>query len=275
MKTLYISDLDGTLLNQNAELSEYTINTLNRLIANGMNFSVATARTAATSVFMLENVKINVPVVLMNGVLVYDIRINQYIKKEMLSNENIEQILTAMNKVNQTGLMYALSGDELIVYYERICNKAMQNFIDERVHKYNKKFLKIDAFANADTGIIYFCYMDNGENIHRLYDEIKMIDGLHIEKYQDIYSNDDLWYMEVFSETASKYKAVQFLRQQYDFDRIVGFGDNLNDLPLFTACDECYALSNAKDEVKEKATAIIGMNYNDGVAKWLEKNYDS
>jgi hydroxymethylpyrimidine pyrophosphatase-like HAD family hydrolase len=46
-KTLCISDLDGTLLNKNAELSEYTADALNDLIAKGLRFSVATARTAA------------------------------------------------------------------------------------------------------------------------------------------------------------------------------------------------------------------------------------
>jgi len=53
---------------------------------------------------------------------------------------------------------------------------------------------------------------------------------------------------------------------------VVGFGDNLNDLPMFDACDECYAVANAKSEVKEKSTAIIGGNDGDGVVKWMEEN---
>lgn len=272
MKTLYISDLDGTLLDGNAELSEYTINALNELIAQGVYFSVATARTAETSVFMLERLKINIPVILMNGVLIFDMQEKRYVKKEMLAREKITQILSAMKKVEQTGLMYALSEDELITYYERIYNNALQKFIDDRVQKYNKKFVQIDDFANADTDIIYFCYLDTHENISRLYNEIKTISGLRIEMYQDIYSCDDSWYMEVFNDTASKYNAVEFLRRQCRFGKVIGFGDNLNDLPLFAACDECYAVSNAKDEVKAKATAVIGANTNDGVAKWLEEN---
>ncbi len=272
MKTLYISDLDGTLLNKNAELSEYTIDALNSLIDKGIHFSVATARTAETSVLILECVAINVPIILMNGVLIYDIAAKQYVKKEMLSEEKIAQILLAMKKIKQTGLMYALSGDKLITYYERIYSDALRDFVDERIRKYNKKFVQIDDFANADADIIYFCYMDTRENINRLYDEFKFISGLRIEKYQDIYSDGDLWYMEVFNNTASKYNAVQFLRQNYGFNKVIGFGDNLNDIPLFEACDECYAIGNAKPEVKEKATAVIDTNDEDGVAKWLEKN---
>lgn len=272
MKTLYISDLDGTLLDGNAELSEYTINALNELIAQGVHFSVATARTAATSVFMLGRLKINIPVILMNGVLIFDMQEKRYVKKEMLARDKITQILSAMKKVEQTGLMYALSEDELITYYERIYNDALQKFIDERMQKYNKKFVQIDDFANADTDIIYFCYLDTHENIRRLFNEIKAISGLRIEVYQDMYSCDDSWNMEVFNDTASKGNAVEFLRRQYGFGKVIGFGDNLNDLPLFAACDECYAVSNAKDEVKAKATAVIGANTNDGVAKWLEEN---
>lgn len=270
-KTLYISDLDGTLLNRNAELSKYTITTLNKLIAKGIHFSVATARTAATSVFILERVAINMPVILMNGVLAYDTQTKKYIKKELLEQIKIEQILSAMGKTNLTGFMYALSGDELITYYERLDNDALKTFVDERMRKYNKKFTQIDNFAYADADVIYFCFIDTSYNIHRLHKEIKNIGGIRIEMYQDIYS-DDLWCLEIFNETASKYSAVQFLRQRQGFDRIVGFGDNLNDLPLFAACDECYAVANAKPEVKEKATAVIDSNDNDGVTKWLEEN---
>lgn len=39
MKTLYISDLDGTLLDADARLSAYTEQTLTRLIGKGMAFT--------------------------------------------------------------------------------------------------------------------------------------------------------------------------------------------------------------------------------------------
>ena len=46
---LFISDLDGTLLNGNAEVTEFTRDTLNRLMAKGLNFTAATARTLASA----------------------------------------------------------------------------------------------------------------------------------------------------------------------------------------------------------------------------------
>ncbi|NLL96898.1 MAG: Cof-type HAD-IIB family hydrolase [Clostridiaceae bacterium] len=271
MKTLYVSDLDGTLLNADAELSSYTVETLNRLISSGAYFSVATARTAATTLFILEDVKVNVPIILMNGVLVYDIQSRQYIKKEVLSRTLTAQITAAIKKTGQNGLMYAVQGNELHTYYERLEKEPLKAFVDERIQKYNKRFEQISDFDNVDAGIIYFCFLDGYENIRRLYDEIKNIGGLRVEMYKDIYS-DDFWYLEIFSETASKYNAIQFLRQKYGFEKLVCFGDNLNDLPMFDGCDECYAVANAKPELKERATAVIGSNTEDGVARFLDKN---
>ena len=270
-KTLYISDLDGTLLNQNAELSERAVDTLNKLIETGIHFSVATARTAATAIHILERVAINVPMILMNGVLVYDKRAMRYIKKEPLKKSVVNKTLSTIKGTGQTGLMYTLAGDDMLTYYERLDNKNLKAFIDERIKKYKKQFKQIGDFMDVDSEPIYFCFLDTSEEIHRLHAEIREISGIYYEMYQDIYS-DDLWYLELFSESASKYKSVRFLRQKYGFDKVVGFGDNLNDLPLFAACDECYAVSNAKPEVKEKATSVIESNENDGVVKWLEEN---
>ena len=57
MKTLYISDLDGTLLNNDGELSQNTEIILNHLIDNSVMFSLATARTYSTVVPMMKNIK--------------------------------------------------------------------------------------------------------------------------------------------------------------------------------------------------------------------------
>ena len=269
MKTLYISDLDGTLLNSRAELSGYTIDVLNRLIANGENFSIATARTAATTLLMFENVTLNIPIILMNGVLIYDPASKEYIKKEILPDAAVSNIIRAMREVGQTGLMYTLRGEKMATYYETRNNKALHDFISEREINYNKVFTQVDNFSDVKNDIIYFCFLDMQENIERIFALIAEIEGIKIEKYRDIYS-ENLWYLEVFSAAASKYNAVQFLRENGGYEQIIGFGDNLNDIPLFHACDICYAVENAKDELKFIANAVIGSNESDGVAKHLE-----
>jgi Cof subfamily protein (haloacid dehalogenase superfamily) len=56
-------------------------------------------------------------------------------------------------------------------------------------------------------------------------------------------------------------------------DDMYGFGDGMNDLEMFKMADEAYAVENAVPELKALATAVIGSNDEDAVAKWLLENY--
>ena len=49
LKTLYVSDLDGTLLRSDERISDFTNNVINRMTANGRLFSYATARSIITA----------------------------------------------------------------------------------------------------------------------------------------------------------------------------------------------------------------------------------
>ena len=71
---------------------------------------------------------------------------------------------------------------------------------------------------------------------------------------------------------ATKAEAIGQLKKLWDCDRVVSFGDAINDIPMFEISDECYAVENAVDELKAIATGIIGSNENDGVARWLKEH---
>lgn len=74
MKTLYISDMDGTLLNDGGKVSRRSVEIINELIKNGMLFTVATARSAMSAAELLKDIDISVPAVLMNGVFLFDLK---------------------------------------------------------------------------------------------------------------------------------------------------------------------------------------------------------
>lgn len=271
-KTLYISDLDGTLLNQSAELSEYTANVLNTMIAKNVKFSVATARTASSSTKILSEVSWHIPLVLMNGVLIYDTEHKQYIQTLSLAEETAINIINVFKRLNITGLMYEFKDNEQRTYYEPLDNEPIRSFIDERRVRYNKVFLQTNSFADIPlNSIIYFTLLDTHERLQLVHDALAVLPNLTQIFYKDNYS-PDLWYLEIHSDKASKRHGVEYLRNAYGFDHIVGFGDNLNDLPMFEACDVRVAVENAKPEVKAAADYICGVNYCDGVAKWLEQN---
>ena len=61
------------------------------------------------------------------------------------------------------------------------------------------------------------------------------------------------------------------MKRLWNCDKVVSFGDAINDIPMFEISDECYAVENAVEELKALATGIIDSNDNDGVAKWLQR----
>ena len=269
MKTLYISDLDGTLLNENALLSKETEDGLNALAEKNVLFSVATARTHATVTKMLANVKITVPVILMNGVAVFDLETKKYVAVESISAKGKDVLFSVINNHLQSGFVYCIDNHELSTFYENTSSPNAKQFIEERERLYKKKFTKVESFSECmENNVVYFSIDDKKEKLEKAYGVLCSCPELHVEFYRDIY-NTDHWYMEVCSATASKKNALIKLKASSGFDRVVSFGDNLNDLPMFEVSDEAYAVENAKDEVKQKATAVIGRNTEDGVVKFL------
>ena len=61
------------------------------------------------------------------------------------------------------------------------------------------------------------------------------------------------------------------MKEDLGFERLVVFGDSVNDLPLFRVADESYAVANAIAEAREAATAVIGSNEEDAVAVFLRE----
>lgn len=273
MKTLYISDLDGTLFNEHALLSEYTKKILNMLYKKEIDFSIATARTPYTINEILKDVKFRVPITVMNGVMTYDFNKKEIIRYDAISPSDLDIMIDIFSKNNITGFFYSVNGNGLDTYYENLETKARWDFYNERVNKFHKPFVKINSLDELkNTEIVYISISDENHVLQPAYNELKKIDGINIEYYRDIYG-EGLWYMEISSSKASKGQAVKYLKNTYSYDNLVCFGDNYNDIKMFNECDESYAVNNAKEDVKRAATAVIKSNTQDGVAKWLASKY--
>lgn len=273
MKTVYISDLDGTLLNAKAELSDYAAEHLQALVEKGMQFSVATARTWETVGKILKKVDLKVPVVLQNGVCVYDPVKQQYIKVHAIPVQSVMHVIETMKKHQVRGFMYTIADNKLRTYYEELDTPWLQDFYEERQKKYDKEFKKVEAFAEVvNDSIIYFSIFNRQEALDPIYEDIKDDPGLHIEYYKDIY-NEDLWYLEVNAVTASKAESVKYVKEYGHYDKAVVFGDNYNDLSMFRIADEKIAVGNAREAVKEEADFVIGSNLEDGVVHYLERRW--
>ncbi|MDE5648576.1 MAG: HAD family hydrolase [Oscillospiraceae bacterium] len=273
MKELLITDLDGTLLNSNGKLSDITSEIINQYISAGGAFTFATARTASSAVKITEKININAPCVLMNGVSIYDMQKKKYIKNEYINNDAAVAVANTFYQCNVKPFMYKIKNNQLFALYIGFENKQMYEFFLLRRDKYDKPFIKCSDFAcEADENVVYFTTLGKYESLAPVKNRLDKIDDISTAFYKDVY-NKGLWFLEVFSNRASKSNGVNFLKKFGKFDYVTCFGDNLNDLPMFRICDKRIAVGNAKEEVKSAADEVIDCNDTDSVAFWIKKNY--
>lgn len=91
--------------------------------------------------------------------------------------------------------------------------------------------------------------------------------GVYSLIYPEVYRKD--YWLEVLPKGATKANAVVRLKELLGCDKVICFGDSANDSEMFDVCDEKYAVKNADEWLKKKATGVVGYCEEDGVAKWL------
>jgi len=268
MKTLYVSDLDGTLLRSNEKTSEYTNDVINSLTKKGMIFSYATARSLVTAQKVTKGINAKIPLIIYNGAFIVDNVTGEIIK----ANYFDEQINDLLNRLFDAGIypiVYSyLDGVEKFSFVPNLCSPGMKTFTDSR--EGDSRTNKVDDPSELLKGNkFYITCIDEPSKLLPFYEEFK--DIYHCVYQVDIYTNDQ--WLEIMPKEASKANAINLLKDSLGCDRVVAFGDGRNDIDMFGIADEGYAVANAHKDLKAVATDIIGTNDDDGVAKWLEDRF--
>ena len=274
MKTLYISDLDGTLLDKQARLSARSSAIIRELIGQGLLFSVATARSQS-AVGYLRELQVNIPSVHLNGVLIYDNRKRQYIGCTPMATATAREVIRILKDFDRMSFVYKFDSDcGINVEFERLTNEVERNFFEVRKDNDYKSFRQTDCITvSDDERAIYFTMVDRYERLYPIYQEISKLSGAKPTLYRDNYT--EMFFLEVFSSQATKAAGVMKLKELLGADKVVAFGDNLNDLEMLQAADIGVAVGDAVEEVRRKADLLIGNSYEDGVALSLRQFFSS
>lgn len=273
-QTLYISDLDGTLLNRNSIVSPHSIEKINRLLQKGMLFTIATARTPATVVPLLEQLQIDIPAVLMNGAVLYDIRRKLYIRTNGFTDNSALRYIDLLEKRGLVPFAYRIDNNKLKVFHKPLANNMQREFKRQRENTPYKEFIPtIDYSVELlDNPPLFLMIIDRLDKLQIAAAEINRTGKCSLFCYRDIVDTE-YGYLEIYPKGVSKAATAQQIIDKLTPWEVVAFGDNLNDMPLFKIADRRYAPENAVDEVKQQATAIIADNDHDGVALFLEKDF--
>ena len=271
MKKLYISDMDGTLLQSNGTLSPYSKAKLNEFYNKDISFAVATARSMVSAMPLLDGVRFKAPIVLMNGVFVYDTETKKAVKYHEIPYSAIQKVLDIFYSHNLHPFMFLYGDDyKLSIKYTIFDNDGMKEFYDMRVDMLDGRFTQTDdmTIIPDEQHSVYINYYALPEILDSVVEKLKDIPEIDFAYYKDSYSDD--WLVEIYSHTASKANAAREASEIIGAEHIVAFGDNLNDIKMLQGADTAVAVSNAVPQVKEIADIIIGNNNDDSVVKFIE-----
>lgn len=272
MKTLYISDLDGTLLDKSARLSDRSAEIIGRLIGKGLLFTIATARSLS-SLHILKKLDIRLPCVQLNGVLTYDFSKGEYTGCIPIIPEDARSVIKVLRKHDRMSFVYKADVQYGIhVEFERLTNDVEREFFEARRDQDYKSFEQTgEITVSDDDKVIYFTMVDRREKLLPIHEELGAIAGIRSTLYSDNYS--DMYFLEVFSSSATKAAGMKKIKEQLGADRVVAFGDNLNDIEMLQSADLGIAVGDAVEQTKQAADLIIGNSFEDGVALYLEKAF--
>ena len=270
VKTLYITDLDGTLLNRQARVNKFSCEVINRLVEEGMLFTYATARSLCSAAVVTEGLAIRTPVIAYNGAFIFKPDTGEVLHRISFTAEEMNRAREIIRENNISPLVYSvIDGLEKVSWDVARENEGIRNYLNRR--RGDKRLRPLKNSEKLYEGeVFYFTCIGTREELSPLYMSVKTDESYVCNFQQELYQPEH--WCEIMPKQATKANAITRLKEMLGCDRVVSFGDAVNDIPMFQISDECYAVQNAVEELKALATGIIDSNEQDGVAKWLLEN---
>ncbi|MBT3921431.1 MAG: HAD hydrolase family protein, partial [Nitrospina sp.] len=136
------------------------------------------------------------------------------------------------------------------------------------------RLCQVDHFQfQEDEKISGFLLIDTCDRLKPIYQSLQENHFDHLNLYfaEDVSMKGYYW-LQSFHQEASKGNMIEVLAKKMGvpLERIVVFGDYLNDLDMFRIAGRAIAVENALPEVKDSAHEIIGSNSQGAVLQYLE-----
>jgi len=259
-------DLDGTILRPNSILSDYTIKVLKLYIDMGIKIIIATGRSPESSEQFRSAIGAEGAMIYFNGAEVVEMPNKKILHIDFLSKEVNEYCINIARKKNIYLQMYVPNENTHLLLTEKYREESEAYYKHTGIKAIEKRFDDIFSTPSFLGSIKSMFLVDQSHH-----EEIKK--ELY-EKFGDeinVYRSSPI-YLEVLKKGITKGSALSHILSYYDFSQkeVIAFGDEENDLTLFSVAGFAVAPANAKEEAKNKADLVVSSNDEDGVAKFLE-----
>ncbi|WP_294195196.1 Cof-type HAD-IIB family hydrolase [uncultured Sphingomonas sp.] len=254
---LLVSDLDGTLVDKDKQLTPATIAAVDRLRDHGVGFTVISARPMSGIRPLLGPLKLDGDIAAFNGGIVF--RRDGTIVSHVTIPTDVARGVMDMTDGVDTWVFaddrwYASDGDGPHTQSERR-SSAQEPVVVASFDDLLDRADKI-TFVSDDEAALHALY----ERVHARFGE------------QATVAQSQTYYLDVTALAANKGDGIAALAKALDIDLTdcAAIGDQANDLPMLARAGLSIAMGNAPDAVKAKAHATTRANDEDGVAHAID-----
>lgn len=257
---LLASDIDGTLITSNQELTDETLAAIDKLKAEGKFFTLSTGRPIMGIAKYLHLVSPGVPLISYNGAMIIRPDNGEIIFERGLSATSAREVIRRGNE----------RGTIVIVWAK---NKLFANKINEYVEGYQRiTGEEINLFGDVEEvialGVTKCLWLDSAENISKYNDELQAepIDGVN-------FCTSTPMLLEFMCEGVSKGEGLKKVCEycNIDISEAIAAGDELNDLSMIEVAGLGVAMGNAHNAIKAAANHITLTNDENGLAAMINE----
>ena len=259
----FVSDIDGTLLDDKREISEANKSAIASFQKSGGVFTLATGRTYMEAKRFIEELEIQVPVILCNGAAMYDPVSNRQIPVKTFDRKTILQLMKEWNQTIPSQVDIFVYGLDQV--YGTKIGYVTQASIDEGFEpEIISSFAKLPDIPYLK--IVAIAEKEDMKELQR-WSQQQNIRELPIDC---ILSSDQ--YFEILPSGVSKGNALtQLLKSiQFETHQAAAIGDHLNDLSMLEIVGLPAAVANAHPLVLQQASVHVPPHYEDGVHHFIE-----
>ena len=270
-QVLFITNLEGTLLNSHSLIGAASVVKLNQMLDNGAMITVATDRTPATFMPLLQNIRLKLPVIAINGAALFDMAERRYKRCKFIPDESA----AALRKL--------ITGHGHNLFYSTIINEVHHVYYDGAPGPVEERLIllwrnlpgKYYVRSVPPDGYSALCLTVAGIDaaVHEMCDAVDKIApkiGVYTRCHK-MHGQDDVLILDIYSVEASREIAVREMKERLEAKRLVVVGNSDDDIPMLMAADLSLAVAGSSDNVKKAATRVIGSNDNDSPARQLHR----
>ena len=221
---LFVSGLDDTLLNKKDNLSDYSKIELNRMLDEGANFTISTMRTPASLMEPMWGIRLKLPVIAMDGAVLYDINENRYLKVYVISNSTSRKVLDLMKQEGLACFTNVIFDDMLVIYYEDTKEKVQEELVKNLRKSPYRNYVKREF--QSEEGVVYFMMLYPSEIIEGFYKKLEQqgfTKDLKVLKYKS-QDYEGYSYLKIYNKNATKENMIHYLKERTNLSNVVTFG---------------------------------------------------